>query len=272
MSRGRRNSRRGGSSGPSRAAELAALEQYLSLNLFSWMRADTFTPAGANVGAFPDRVAPGVGARAIDANHTFSQGTAANQVLAPVANATLNGQLAVKGIIASNTKYASSLVALDWAWANSAAGTTVAAVTALPASLTGDQWVAASFDGVTNGLDCRTSTAALVARVLELPAAPASRTVTGLTASAAALVTFRHATALSPDSELRCAGSTPSAGDYSATPAGLSPTVSMRILGASFGGSSYDGHIADIMFAQSVSAVLLANIQRYTLLRYRVAS
>lgn len=90
------------------ATELAALELYLAQNLFSWMR-----PAvGQSVASFADRVAPGVGARAIDANHAFVQATPANQVAAIAKNALMaNREVA---LFAGSQNYASTLAPASW--------------------------------------------------------------------------------------------------------------------------------------------------------------
>lgn len=92
--------------------ELAQLEEYLARNLFSWMRADYRTEAGGKVTAFQDKVADGVGARAIDPAHAFSQSTGGLQVNAVTTSALINGREV--GTFTAAQRYASTIPAVNW--------------------------------------------------------------------------------------------------------------------------------------------------------------
>jgi hypothetical protein len=110
---GRRNARNsrggGGASGVTAAALEAIVRGYTP---YSWIEADSVTPAATNVASMVDRVTAGTGIRAITANHALEQATGAQQVALPVASATLNNQLAFT--FAGAQRYDSNSPASSW--------------------------------------------------------------------------------------------------------------------------------------------------------------
>lgn len=102
----------------------------LKLNPFSWVRADYYATASGKVSAFLDKVLPG---------HSFAQGTAANQVANPVADALLNGQLSAEFISANATRYTSTLSASAWTFLQDGSGAEVL-LTLVPTATTGQVW------------------------------------------------------------------------------------------------------------------------------------
>lgn len=91
--------------------ELAALEAELSISCFSWLRADTRTESAAKVLAFQDRVAAGVGAKAIDPAHAFSQPTSTSRANAGSTSVYANNRDVVPFVTA---RYDSTLAPSDW--------------------------------------------------------------------------------------------------------------------------------------------------------------
>jgi hypothetical protein len=92
--------------------ELVRMGYHLMRNSFSWARADVRFESAAKVVSFSDRVADGIGARAIDAFHAFTQPTSGTRVAAVATSALANGREVAT--FTGTQWYVSTLAAQPW--------------------------------------------------------------------------------------------------------------------------------------------------------------
>jgi hypothetical protein len=251
--------------------ELEALETYLSQNLFSWIRADTFTQSGGKITAFQDKVASGVGARAIDASHAYSQSTDA-QRWTPSTDAALDDkEVAVSSQLLG--PYVSSLAASHWACTEDGSGFeswTVCKFTALATI----QALLQTSGTDSSGMNLVHSAGDLYLALFQAGADPLSYTVIGpaLATNTAYVVNVRHATASSPQRYGKVTGKTAVSGAYANAPASENPATTMLVgNNAAIPNIGLTGNFAETMITKTLSPTMQANVASYLLLRYGLA-
>lgn len=258
-------------------AELAQLESYLRYNLFSWMRADYRTEAGGKVTAFQDKVADGVGARAIDPAHAFAQGTSANQVVAVTTSANFAGREAA--VFSGVEWYDSTIPAANWKSGHDGVGLSIWATARRVGA--GNMTLLATCrfgGGAPPGMEI-IALAGSDSRLTVKDAASgfpllANAVLTnGCPVNTTCYVHTRYRTADNPDATVARSGGLSVSTDQLLAPSSANPEAPMRI------GSRpptadlpWNGSVAEVMFATNADAALRARVERYLLLRYGLAA
>lgn len=256
--RGRRFSPRG--SGGGGAPELEQLEAYLALNLFSWIRADYRTEAGGKVTAFQDKVADGIGARAIDANHAFAQASGPSQPALPVVNANMNGR-ETSAFGGGTISVRSTIAPANWAFMHKAAGAQVHFIWR-PTSdasqvLFTDYTGSAGFDAIRNGTTVEPRALGVFTSGISTP---------GWTLNVAAYLRVVHASTNTPQRLVTRGSTVLISGAYPGTPSALDPATPLEI--GRLSGASLIGEWADMLIGNTADPVLDASVRRYAQLRY----
>ena len=263
-----------------RLTELQLLENYLALNLFSWFRADNIVNVAGKLGSWNDKVADGVGARAIDAAHMLNQASGPNQCALPVVSAAVNNRALAQFVKATPTFYASTLAASNWSFLHNGAGFRAWAV--IVPTLGG-----AGVDTIFGTLRQQDITAAhgttfyvvdaSAGDPLTLAIGRAAATLTvnvttgasGLSASTGAIVSCSYIEGVSPEYVIARGNTTLSSGNSAAAPTATAPANTLRIgINAGTNENAFNGGIAELIFANTVSTTLSSSVARYLLLRY----
>lgn len=261
-------------------AELTRSTYFLRISLFSFLRTDYYTPNGAGtlVDAFPDYVlAPGAGgasgnALSIDPTHRFLQGTDANKVALPSADANFGGRTAAT-FDGTNDRYDSTLSPGAWRFGHisqstfavarrAALGTHVICASTHFSGVAGYDLLGLSSGQVSVDL-YSSSTAVLV---------PNLTVAGGFPANSTRFVTFEFDVGNTPDASLRSSpGNLSGTLDASAATSATDP-VGMRVGSRSNGALFYAGQIADIMWLTGTNAVVRTAAARNAFLRYGIVA
>ena len=255
------------------ASELAAPEASLSYSLFSWMGSDYYAISGGKVTSFWDKVAAGVGARAIDANHAFSQGTTGNQVVTPAADALFGNRLSAAFVVANNTYYDSSLSPTPWRFSHDGTGMYVYAICA--STSTAASQVVTGTRTTSTGITLYRAQAGNVCNFYD---GNVSTTVLGYSGASwvtnsAELWRWGYRTADIPDSAMVRKGTLSNVSNQLSAPASGDPQNTMRIGSDNFG-NPFGGNMCDVMFVSGgpLDSTLDANVKRYAYLKYGIVS
>lgn len=250
------------------SAELQSLENYLSYNLFSWIRADYRAESGGKVTAFWDKVADGIGARAVDPSHALSQGSGALQVASVTASALINNREV--GTFTGAQRYVSTIAAANWpiqdgtGWSvllllvpKQAGAVTESLLSTHTATTTGFNLYYAGAGhapdwGIYNVGGVRVSAAAAGG---------------GLVPDAATYIRGSYAEGASPEILFSQGGVSVISANSTGAPTAGAPMNTLTLGALISGAQAANFLFADMLVYKTAS---LANIQRYALLRYGV--
>lgn len=263
---------RGGAGGGGTARELVQLETYLSLNLFSWMRADTRVESGGKVTQFTDRVVASGGvapnARSVDPAHAFAQGNSAMQVVAITTNALVNN----REVATFNNfpLYDSTIAAANWK-AHDGTGWEIFAAW-VPKTTVGTQTLWSTRPATVlaeHGAMLQLSTGIRVAVANGAAHTYETGVVGSLAVDAPTYCSFSYQESASPEVAFRQKTTTVSSGASAVAPS-ASDGATMRIGGSTGGVALLNSLLMDCMWVNRVDATLRAKVQRYFALRYPV--
>jgi hypothetical protein len=268
-----RSSRRGGETDAAvaRAVELASLEAFFSANLYTWIRPDSRTEAAAKITQFNDKVNSGVGARAVNPAHALVQAVSGNQSAAAAPSAIARGQMAALFVAASTNYYDSNIPATNFKFLHDGTGGQVWLVMASSnQSARGDMVATRLAAGAAEtGFLLGTAITSATARAFAQNGA-SSAVDTGdlgtITTNTLTYLDFSYVESASPEYAFRQRTALLGSGLSAAAPSVAAPDITLR-LGMS-GSFPAGATFADLLIANTVSATLLAKVQRYLLLRY----
>lgn len=234
------------------------------------MPARSRTEVGGKITQFVERVNAGVGIRAITDAHVLSQATSGKQSVAAAASANFNGQLTAQFVRANAVWYDSNAPASAWRCASDGTGFRLWLVMR-PTSNTGAQVAVGtrgtSGTGLTivrgSGIAERTSFYVLNGGTFVVQS---DVNTPAWTVNVATWMQFAYSVADTPDwSDLNKTTAIGS-GNQSSSPSAGDPSNTLRL--GSDGANHSDMEFADLLIANSTSAVLQAKVQRYIQLAY----
>lgn len=255
------------------SVELAALENYLARNLFSWIRADYRAESGGKVTAFWDKVvlesegAVAPNARSVDPAHAFSQVSGPNQVNAPTLSAAF-GNREVVSFTGGGIRYQSTLAAVNWSFWHSGTGSTHWIVWAPTENASTYSLLSTHTSASTGGNHYWTPTTtqrSCYSSSTQIAPAAVSRTFALNTAT---WLRSSYQEGLSPEFSLSERATVIASGASSAAPTAGAPGNAMVIGNLNNGSQPAKALYADVLFASKVDVTLDAAVARYFLLRY----
>jgi hypothetical protein len=251
---------------------LSGIVDFLANNAFAWVQTANRIEAAGKVTSFPDNVAPGVGAKALDPNHAFTQSNGAGQIAAITRVAAYNNQEVATWVKAVNTFYVSTLAPSAWTVWHSGVGGYVLII-ASSTTVSGND-VAASSRSSTTGITFYRSNPNYIAYY-------ASNGTTSVVAPPSAggtvpsgvprLWRAGYVVANTPDSAVFVNGVQSGAGmDQQSAPTASDPQSSMIIGGDTVSTDTFGGNIADWFFVKASSNIALIeqNVLQYARLKY----
>lgn len=257
-----------------RFSRVRRLEQFLSANLFSWIRADTYSQTASRVTQFNDRVGLGVGIRATTPGHALAQSTAGQRAALPSGAVSLNGAAAAAFVRASAVYYDSNASAARWRFMHDGTGMEFWLVTQ-PTSNTGVQVVMGTRTTAGDGINVIRGAGGIAGRTSLYNLNGGSFVIQvdadggGWANGAGTYRSARYATADTPDYTVTSKAATIASGNELIGPAAGDPAIPLRL------GSDGTNH-ADMLFADlliykgSPSAFVRRAVTEYIKLYYRI--
>lgn len=256
--------------------ELEQIEDLLSKQLFSWMRADYRSEAGGKVTAFGEKVklvsegALYANARSVDAAHSFAQATAGNQVASIAPSALFNGKDAAT--FAGGQWYTSTLPLANWRFLHDGSGCEVCMICA--PTIAGTHGLFATLTTNPGVLMYANASGNLVGQVNNAAGAlwtsPAMSAASVMPVNSATAIGYAYKEGSTPEGSLYRKGASLFGRDTDAAPSSSNPNGSLTIGAQHTGGFPMTGLVCDLLVANRVDATLHAALYRYAALRYGI--
>jgi hypothetical protein len=239
--------------------------EILQLNPFSWIRSDYYASVNSKVSAFLDKVLPG---------HSMVQGTVANQVANPAADAAIGGKLSAPFVGAQF--YDSSLPSTAWVFEHNGSGFENHAIWVPTATTTGSLFSTDNINGGSGvGLSMGANAAAPLLTALVRNASSTFIINTAPPAPGLAVGTLAHYSlsyvdGAAPEYEMRFRDTLVGSGADTGAPSSGPPSATLRI-GANVISvvQQLNGRVADMLsFKRRLSDVERATVYAYRVSRY----
>jgi hypothetical protein len=248
------------------ASELELIETFLALNLFSWPIFANSDVVGAKISDVHDNVAAGVGAKAVDANHVFTQANDALRPAATAVDAALNGVPASQ--FSGSTWLASSIAAVNWRFTHDGTGC-LRLYVIVPDNVGATSIIAGSDSGGTNGFnDMVFATAQYRASVGNASASIFDVRPGSLVNGVGAVPHVTYSETASPNVSARVGDGTPVTANTTLSPILTDASSTVRLGTRADGALPFVGRMSEAMFAKNPTPEMMTKIDRYMQLKY----